>query len=469
MPKSNITNNPMKQNKMRIFSSLVLIAAIFLVSGCGCAPVVKKYKVDLEVWGVLDDSDAYGEIFKNYHDLNPNIGTITYKKQRIETYEQDLIGALASGKGPDIFFIHNDWLPAFSDKITPAPKEILTEQKFRQNFVDVVADDFVDKGNVYAVPLSVNSLALYYNRDLFNAAGIASPPRTWGEFFADSEKITRINALGEINPSGVAMGTSSNINRATDLLTLLMFQGGATMRDESGRATFGRDENAKKALDFYTSFAKNSAPNYAWNPRLHYSVDAFSEGTLAMMFNYSWQVPVIRSKAPKLNFAVTDIPQMNSGTPVNYANYWGYVVSANKIITPDASSKLAPVTNDIRVAQAWKFLTYLTTKAEMQAVAPTSATAAVKKVTSGFDPAAKYLEKTKQPAARRDLIETQKDDVDLGAFAQGNLVAKSWKKIDPVAAESIFAEMIDAVNRGAASVADALSTAEERLKKLEMK
>jgi len=459
----------MKQNKFRLLSVLFLIVGILTVSGCGCAPKVSNYKVDLEVWGVLDDSDAYTEVFKDYRQLNPNVGNITYKKQRIETYEKDLIDALASGNGPDIFLIQNTWLPTFSNKVASAPKAILTEQKFRSDFVDVCADDFIMAGNIYAVPLSVNSLALYYNRDLFNAAGIASPPRTWDELMTDVEKITRVNALGEISPSGIALGTTGNINRSTDVLAMLMLQNGTQMRDDSGRANFGGSEAAKKALGFYTSFAKNSAPNYAWNSQVHYSIDAFSEGTLAMMLNYSWQIPVIKSKSPKLNFAVAEIPQIAFGKPVNYANYWGYAVSSNKIITPDPKSKLAPVTNDLRITQAWKFLTYLTTKAETQTTAPTSATTVVKKPASAFDPAEKYLAKTEQPAARRDLIEGQKSDTELGVFAKGNLIAKSWMQVDPVATEGIFIEMIDSVNRGAASVADALSTAEERVKKLETK
>ncbi|MFZ2188526.1 MAG: extracellular solute-binding protein [Candidatus Moraniibacteriota bacterium] len=457
------------KNKFRIFSASFLVVSIFLFSGCGCKPTVQRYKVDLEVWGALDDSDAYSEIFKNYRELNPNIGEIIYKKQRIETYEKDLVDALASGKGPDVFLIHNTWLPAFSNKIVSAPKEVLTEQKFRKDFVDVCANDFISKGEIFAVPLSVNSLALYYNKDLFNAAGITAPPKTWDEFVFVTEKITKINTMGEIIPSGAAMGTAYNINRSTDILGVLMMQNGAKMRDANEKVNFGNDANAKKALEFYTDFSRNSAPNYSWNPQMHYSVDAFSEGTLAMMLNYSWQEEVIRGKSPKLNFSVSDLPQLNLGAPVNYANYWGYAVSSNKIIKADPKSKLAPVSNTLRVAEAWKFLTYLTTRAETQVTASTPATSAVKKPVGKFDPAENYLEKTKQPAARRDLIDKQKDDLDLGVFASSNLVAKSWKQNDSLAIESILGEMIGNVNRGAASVADALKTAEGRIQKLEMK
>ncbi len=456
--------------KNKILLAFFLAIGLLIVSGCGCKQTTQNYRVDLEVWGVLDDSDAYAEIFKNYRDINPNVGEIVYKKQRIETYQKDLIDALASGKGPDIFLIHNTWLAGFSNKISAAPKEILTEQRFRNNFSDVCVSDFIVDGSVYAVPLSVDSLALYYNKDLFNAAGITAPPKTWEEFSVLSGKLTKISGNGEITQSGAALGTVYNINRSTDILNLLMLQNGTQMRDERGQATFGREQGAIKALDFYTRFAKAGSPNYSWNPVMHYSIDAFSEGKLAMMLNYSWQMNVIKSKAPKLNFAIAEVPQIFPGVPVNYANYWAYAVANNKTIEADPKSKTAPVANDTRVAEAWKLLTYLATKPESPTAAPASSTTAVNKpIDLNFDPAGKYLEKTKQPAARKDLIEKQKDDVDLSVFAKGNLTAKSWKQFDPTATEAIFAEMIDQVNKGAASASDALQAAGERLRRMEAK
>ncbi|HAI73991.1 MAG TPA: hypothetical protein DCS28_03600 [Candidatus Moranbacteria bacterium] len=457
-------------NKTKIFLISFLAFILLVVSGCGCRQTAEKYRVDLEVWGVLDDSDAYAEIFKNYRDINPNVGNIIYKKQRIETYKKDLVDALASGKGPDIFLIHNTWLAEFSNKISAAPKEILTEQKFRKDFADVCANDFIADGAIYAVPLSVDSLALYYNKDLFNAAGITAPPKTWEEFVILAEKLTKINNQGGITQSGAALGTAYNINRSTDILNLLMLQNGVQMRDERGQIDFGRDGNAVKALDFYTQFAKAGSSSYSWNPVTHYSIDAFSEGSLAMMLNYSWQMDVIKSKAPKLNFTVAEIPQVFPGAPVNYANYWAFAVANNKTIEADPKNKTTPVSNDIRITEAWKLLTYLTTKAEMPIVAPASSTMAVNKpIDLNFDPAGKYLEITKQPAARKDLIEKQKNDVDLNIFAKGNLTAKSWKQIDAAATEFVFAEMIDQVNKGAATVADALQAAGERLTRAEAK
>lgn len=448
--------------KKKLLVPLFLALAILVVSGCGFKQAnPKKYTLNLEIWGLFDDTDAFRDIFDAYAKVNPNIGTITYKKLSPDTYKKDLVDAMASDQGPDIFLIHNDWLAGFESRVYPAPVEILSEQRFRENFVDVAAQDFIIQGLVGAVPLSVDSLGLYYNKDLFNEAGITSPPRSWNEFVEAARKMTKIDAQGQIVQSGAAMGTASNINRTTDVLNLLMLQSGTEMVDMTDRrAKFDQyvsqgESNVspgENALNFYTQFASRGSAvvPYTWNPRMHYSIDAFSEGTLAMMFNYSWQMDVLASKAPKLNYAVALVPQFANSPQANFANYWGYAVAKKRVPdTRGTNPADAPmVTNDVRAAEAWNFLNFLTTKPQQIAGAP-----------AGFDAAVDYLTKTNKPAARRDLIERQKADVRLGAFAQGNLIAKDWYRSDPDSVEVLFAQMIDQINRGQASARDAIKNA----------
>ena len=464
------------KHKAKIIAAFLLVAGILTISGCGCKKTSPhKYDLSLEIWGSMDSRDALNEIFDSYKKLNPNITSITYKKIATDTYKKELVDALASGQGPDIFLMNNTWLPSFKDKIVEAPvdQSVLDEQKFRSNFVDVVANDFIDNGKMYAVPLSVNSLGLYYNKDLFNEAGITAPPTDWNQFIDDVRKLTRVDSTGEIVRSGAAIGTAYNINRSTDILNLIMLQNGTNMIDERGRVGFNGSATlndktvfpGEDAFNFYTQFATSSSPNYTWNPSQHYSIDAFSEGHTAMMFNYSWHMATVLDKSPKLNFAVASVPQF-SGTPkVNFANYWAFGVAKNKI--PNVSKNSAtPVSNDVRVAEAWRFLTYLTTKPDGTFVASTSSTGLGKTFSADFDPAKNYLEHTGEPSARRDIIETQKNDPQIGVFAADNLIDKSWKESDPESIESIFAEMIDRVNKGQSSVSDALKTAAMRIQNL---
>ena len=458
--------------KKRILVSIFLMIGILFVSGFGCKKTTpKQYSINLEIWGLFDSADAYADIFATYKDINPNIGEIIYRKMNQETYQQDLIKAMAAGQGPDIFMVNNKWALSFKDNIYPAPAEILGEQKFRKDFVDVVASDFFMEGFVYAVPLSVDSLALYYNKDIFNAAGITSPPTTWDEFVEDARGMTKIDANGQIIQSGAAMGTASNVNRAVVILNLLMFQNKIEMINENiGMVGFNqRTSNdgqifspGENALSFYTQFANQNSSTipYTWNSRMHYSIDSFSEGVLGMMLNYSWQIDSLALKSPKLNYAIAPVPQFPDGK-YNVADYWGYAVAKNRTpsVPQNDPSSVARVTNDIRAKEAWKFLTFMTTKTEQAVVATKNVAGNTQVINVDFDAAASYLEKTRRPAARRDLIEKQKADPMLGVFAEGNLVAKGWRQVDPDAIGSLFAQMIEKVNKGESSVRDAIEFA----------
>lgn len=367
--------------------------------------------------------------------------TINYHKKDINTYEEDLIDALAAGQGPDIFFINNTWLPKHIDKLSAAPQVetlMISPKTVKDAFVDVVAQDFVDEEKVYALPLFVDSLALFYNKDIFNSAGIATLPASWAEFNTDVEKLTQRDAKNNILRAGAALGTSQNINRSTDILAMLMLQSGTQMTaPDKSSATFEQTRSlasgqtykpGEQALTFYTNFANPIKKVYTWNQFQHYSIDAFIEGKVAMMISYSYQIPVIKARAPHLNFGVAPIPQINADNSAStFANYWGLAVSK---------------TSGTKAPYAWKFIDWLTSDQESLK---------------------SYLEQTQRPAARRDLIDWQKNYENLGVFAQQSLIAKSWWEVDNLAIETIFAQMIDAVTIKHQTPLSALQTASQQV------
>lgn len=439
-----------------------LLSTSLVFSGCG-KETVASYKVDLEVWGVFDDSDAYNELFQDYKDINPFIGQITYRKLAPESYKEDLINAMASGKGPDIFMVRNTWVDSFRDKTVPAPATMISEKTFRESFVDVVAEDFLTEAKeIYAVPLSADSLGLYYNKDILNAAGISRPPVTWEELITLLPRFTRIDEFGNITQSAIALGTGYNVNRSTDILLALAYQKGADIGGEGLR-----EPETKDALDFYTQFARSSSSQYTWNPRQHFSIDAFYEGKTAMMVNYSWHYQTIRQKNAKFNFGVASLPQFATGKSSNFANYWGYAVAKNKTqpAIPTGGTPQLPTDQyqTIRLHESWQLLNYLTLPhPDKTFMIQNALSGTAKPFAVASDPTLKYLEKTMKPAARRDIIEAQRDDVQNAPFVLGNLIARSWKPGNPEAVETIIAEGIDAVNRGERSTSEALSVVENR-------
>jgi len=421
-------------------SVLVFLTVILILRNIGGSGTGER--TVLEFWGVFDDRADFDKVINNFKNKNPNI-SVVYRQFSFEDYEKEVINALAAGTGPDVLMIHNDWLPKYIDKITPLPENkpdpnqpFMTFRDFQDQFVDVAVQDLTANNRIYGMPLYVDTLALYYNKDLFNNAGITLPPKNWEEFNNAVERLTALDASDNIIRAGAAIGTSGNINRSTDILATLMLQSGVKMTNIGNtEAIFSRPVNGapvgEVTLKYYTDFADPKVKTYTWNNNQHYSVDAFVEGSVAMMFNYSHQAEVLNQKAARLSYAIAPMPQISETDFKNYANYWAVTVS-NKSSAPD---------------KAWEFVSDLTSR----------------------EGALNYLAQTMRPSARRDIINLQKNDLRLGVFAEQSLTAKSWYQIDNSAIESLFAETIDNVNFGRLSVRDALKNAESEVNVLMQK
>ncbi|MEA2006810.1 MAG: extracellular solute-binding protein [Patescibacteria group bacterium] len=452
----------MKQKKiLGVISILFFVIATFVLSGCFKDRKDKgAKKISLEVWGVFDDSDAFHGINKEYKIINPNITQIKYKKlsQNPVEFEKEIIDAFASGKGPDIVFFNSAWLPEHSEKIISLPESEKQLSLFKNSFVDVSYEDFVKDDQIYAMPLYNDTLALYYNKDLLNQSGISSPPKTWSEVRDQTKIITKIDQYGNIERSAIALGRSKDpgaINRSSDILMLMMMQGGSKMNrgDKNFSAinvsNHGTENPGVNALNFYTQFSQASSEVYTWNTKMDYSIDSFRFGRVAMMINYSYWKDRLNKSDPKLNFDVAPVPQLDLDNKVNYGVYWGMAVTRNREIPAEAN-----YTNEERIAAAWDYIKFVT-------LPPLAG--------ETFDATQHYLEKTNKPAARRDLVEEQKEDVFFEVFANQSLTAKTWKQPDDSAVEEIFVEMIDEVTSGKASSLDALDTASSRFDALIIK
>ncbi len=434
--------------------TVVLLAPVTLAA-CGSP---KPPPTVINWWTVFDSRQDFGELIKDYED-DHNV-EIRITNFSFANYEDELIRALAAGQGPDIMSVHNTWLPEHRDLLAPIPQmsdyenqDLDKDQKaelqakvdklpglrdFVDTYVDVVANDFVSQNRVYAIPLYVDSLALFYNKDLLASAGFPSPPTTWSEFSKMAGALTKKNAQGQITRAGAAMGASRNINRSTDILSALFLQKGIKgVSPDLKSVTFNREitlaDGTKvnpglDALTFYTDFANSTKANYSWSndPTIWYSIDNFVSSDVAMMLNYSHQIEPVRAKNAKLNFGIAPLPQQDDAHfDTTYANYWGQAVSM--------ASKVQ--------LEAWQFINYL----------------------SRDDNNLAYLKNNHRPPAKKGQIAAFKNDLDLGVFADQATVAKSFYTPDINLTETVFADAIEDINFGRKSAEDALNVAASQI------
>ncbi|OGY45741.1 MAG: hypothetical protein A2663_02865 [Candidatus Buchananbacteria bacterium RIFCSPHIGHO2_01_FULL_46_12] len=430
--------------------TLLLLAAAMVLAGLSCkftTPALKEAlkPVELTWWGTYDDPQNFAEVINDYRALHPHI-SVTYRKLRPEEFERELLNALAEDRGPDIFSLPNTWLTKYLPKIEPLPPKTkmayvtsqkslglkeetiteiresssLTAPQLKDGYLDVVYQDVVRDGKIYGLPLSVDTLVLFYNRDLFNNAGLPLPPANWLDLQEQVKKLTYQDKNGNLIQSGAALGTGVNVDRGVDILSLLMMQNGAQMT-VGGQVTFGlvpanfptpNYNPGLEAIRFYTDFAAPAKEVYTWNETFPNSLDAFAQGRVAMIFGYNYHIPYLEAKrSGKLNYAIAKAPQIEGRPEINFANYRVQVVSKKSRY----------------VNEAWDFLQFISRAAQ----------------------ARKYLAKTSQPAALRALVAEQQADDRLKIFADQLLTSTSWYRgRDALAMEKTFSEMIDLIRQG---------------------
>ena len=464
--------------KNKLYKTLLIgLVATFALGGVSCTrggdPEAQRafQRVDLEYWTVFNSPDDFTEVIADYEALHPNVN-INIQKFRFEEYEQMLLNALAEDRGPDIFSVHNSWVPSYRSKLMPLPptttlavqgvtgtvkKEVVTqfqttrslnEFELRQNFLEQVYEDvFIEEmaivdgeeafgePRIYALPVAFDTMAMYFNRDLLDNSGIAQPARTWNEFQEHVGRLARFDSNRNILTAGAAMGTSENVPRAIDILSVLMLQNGAEM-EAGGAVNFHRIPESLRGLrqeipgvqatDFYTSFANPNRQSFTWDESQPDGFDAFLQGRVGYFFGYQYHQELIRGLAPALNFGVSSLPQISGNQTVNYANYWVEGVSRK---TPNI---------DI----AWDFVQFMTSTQE----------------------ASKYLARSGQPTALRELVPLQQEDPNLFVFASQLLTAQSWYHgQDPGAMEAIMKDLIDSVLAGEDQTRDLLELAAQRV------
>ncbi|MCR4328030.1 MAG: extracellular solute-binding protein [Patescibacteria group bacterium] len=416
--------------------AVVGIISLFFLGGRKEQPP----EVALTVWGT-EPQKVLSLVFDEYHKTHSNV-TVSYVQIPEETYQSQLLNALAAGVGPDVFMVGNRDLRRNLDKIVPAPQSVFTLAQLRSLFPSVIEDDFVRGGAVYALPLSIDTLALLYNKNLFDGAAIITPPETWDEFVRDID-VLRVRATGGgiTRPATALGGSSRSVANSADIVQLLMLQNGAPLTDINGStAMFGSDDKNKglTAFNFYLQFANVGGGAYTWNDAMTFSRDAFAAGNVAMIVDYRSALAYITKKNPFLRVGTAPVPQVGgSSQPVSFARYNGFAVS-----------KWSKWAND----WAWNFVTEVTTNPALAGIYLASSGTSVGQITAS-------------PALRSEIAKYI-GTPDMDVFARQALTARSWLSPGDDQIVGVFDDAIQSVLAGKTDSRTALRRAEAQVTQL---
>lgn len=424
IPKISLSRNQI----IMISGALALIVIVFVLFKFLGSKAPAGVPVTLTVWG-MDSPAAFKATINGYKTLRPNV-TVNYTQVSASGYDNTILKALASGKGPDIFVIGNHDVLNRGSLLSPAAPAQVSLANIQSVFPQAVIQDFVLDGNIYALPLYMDTLALVYNKQIFDQAGIATPPVTWQDVLDLVPRLRILDASGQINRAAIAIGGSEkSVTHATDILNLIMLQNGVTMAADDGKPSFSSGSGSSLALRFYLQFADAASPAYTWNDSMGMSLESFASQRAVMALAYKSDISEIKKQSPFLDFGITAAPQISADYAVNYPSYRG----------------LSVWTGSKSKSWAWDFILFASTNSSAQGG---------------------YLTATGRAAALRPLITAQQRDPDLSVFAKASLTARSWKMGDYDRIKTIFSNAIQNVQSGARTLDAALKDAEAQVNQI---
>ncbi|MBS3904044.1 MAG: extracellular solute-binding protein [Simkania sp.] len=365
------------------------------------------------MWGTAPMSIMRG-LFEEFHRVNPSF-TVSYSAIEPETFNQELLEAMAEGKGPDMFLLPDDLARTYLNRITAISYAKYASSNFKTNFASA-GDIFTTPSGILALPLTIDPMVMYYNRNILNTNGVVYPPNNWNEFSDVIPKLTKKNDANQITTSAVALGQFANITNAKDIITTLFLQTGNPIveRDENRiyRTTLIKEAKNNQqligALDYYTSFANPLLPNYSWHRGLPESRDYFTSENLAFYFGYASELPTLMNRNPNLDLQIAEMPQMkNANFKVTKSRVTGVAISAF---------------------------------AKDQVVA-----LAVANLMSNAGFVRDFARETGTAPARRDLLSTQLADEYMPNVFKSALYSKSWFDPSPADTNNVFQSMVDDV------------------------
>ncbi|MDP8921754.1 MAG: extracellular solute-binding protein [Chloroflexota bacterium] len=252
---------------------------------------------------------VYEEIIAEYRQTHPNVSfSVTPSPDDVL---QKLTTALAARTAPEFSTlveaeIMELGVRGFLEPVDPIVNDVGRED-FKPNSLYVI------KGNVFNLPYAGGGLGnIWYRTDLFEQEGL-QPPKTWDEWKAAAQKLTKDGTYGFATAGGKGGALAVAISQ-------LFWSSGGTFFDEKLNVAFdGQSKDAmKQALEFYkemSAFAPPDWQSYNWDG----TIDAFLTRKVAMLLYAGRPLGRAAENVPDL------VPVMKAfRLPQSRAGYWGH-------------------------------------------------------------------------------------------------------------------------------------------------
>lgn len=242
---------------------------------------------------------------KRYPNVKIDAQAIPYDDLR-----QKLLTGIAGGQTPDILRADIIWVPEFAElgalaKLDEAMPDFATlKDRF---YPGPLATNFY-KGNYYGLPLDTNTRVIFYDKTVFQAAGIAAPPKTFEDVAADCAKI---KALGKADTYCYAEGGTG----AWNVLPWIWSAGGAITDPQYTKATgYLNGAGTVAAVTMLRDMLKNGTLSPSILGGGIATSDAIGKDQAGFIVDGPWMPPIFRAQYPNLQYDLAPFPSGPGGS-----------------------------------------------------------------------------------------------------------------------------------------------------------
>ena len=318
----------------RIAQAGALVAAVsLLATACGSgegdtetntdsAPQASEVSGSLTWWDTSDPTNegpAFDALIKKFEAEYPKVDI---KRQPVpfgEAQNKFKTAAEAGSGAPDILRAEVAWVPEFASLGYLYALDGTAALEDSDDYFETPLSSNVFDGKTYGVPQVTDSLALLYNKKLFEQAGIDSPPTTWDEVATAAEALKSKAKVDGIflNPAGYFM------------LPFMYGEGGDLVDTDAQQIVVDSEENANGLQAAVDLVEQGAAPKPPAADGYAAMMTAFNEGKVGMIINGPWEVNNIRNAenfggVENLGIAAVPAGSETAGAPVGGHNYVVY-------------------------------------------------------------------------------------------------------------------------------------------------
>lgn len=401
---------------------MLLVAG--LMSGFSMISVNAASAVEIEYWQYIYETrvNAMDQLIENFEAENPDIKVkqVTFP---YSDYQTRIVAANMAGKGPDVMQLFYGWLDKFvaGNLLQPLSADVFPHDQIESDFFPIV-DAMQRDGEYYGLPTAVRSLALFYNKKLFEENGLDpnAPPQTLVDLVAAGKAIAKFDDAGNMLTEGMTLDMAGQDHHWWREVLVRQY-GGVPYEDDYTKVAYDSPAGTE-ALTFYTDLQLKD--KVGQSGFMDEGQAAFRAGKAGMTIDGTFRLGSF-NQIDDFEWGVTELPANADGERSNYSSYFANGIGAK--------------VEGEELEAAEKFLTYLTSPDAMNI----------------------WLDVVGELPAKRDVALTEENISNpvYGPFLKGLEYAHTTLFVDEAAQRQVAIDMVNRVLLNGQSPEDSIAEA----------